>query len=346
MTGINRRGRLTWAVSGISTLVLLATTACGGASGGASGAEGMEIKWAWAFGDNFPTGKQTADAVKTLEADESVQVDISAYPGGSLFNNDELQDAVRNHSVDIATTSLHRWSSYEPSLNIDQLPYAFDGLDGVRAAEHGKFGEHVDQLLRKHGITVVGWTLYGYVGDICNSEHPVQSAADLKGLRMRAPGAIYAALLEHYGGQPVELDSSEAVTAIQRGQISGGITGATLCVKDGWVDAGTKYITALQFAIALYPVVANLDWWNGLTEEQQKAISDAVAAHEDENAKAIGEAQQDALETATKGGAEVSEPDGDALEAWQKDLAFLNDVYIKETGDVGKQLLAEAQQAA
>jgi TRAP-type C4-dicarboxylate transport system substrate-binding protein len=333
-----RRRRLTLSLAAVAPLVLAA--ACGGGSGGSGGS--LTVKWAGTLPDTNASSVATEAAIKQIQSGGKIKVKY--YGAGSLFTEDQMQSAIANGSVDMGTTSLHRWSSVEPSLNIDELPYLIDNPDQALKAVDGKFGTDVNALLEKHGAHIVGWALYGFGGDFADTKHMVKTPDDLKGLRLRANDAISGDMYDHFGAQGIEMDSADVYTGLQRGQIDGATSGIDSIVSRKW-DEVAKNITSVKNSIAIYPVMANLKWWNGLTDAQRTTITDAVKATEKDEFAAITPDYAKYQAAAKADGATVYKVENAEADQWKSDLAFMTTDWLKTAGANGQKLIDDYNNA-
>jgi TRAP-type C4-dicarboxylate transport system substrate-binding protein len=96
----------------------------------------------------------------------------------------------------------------------------------------------------------------------------------------------------------------------------------------------------------VYPVQANLKWWESLTASQRRTISKAIAATEGMAVADIEKEYKEDIKIAREHGNEVYIPSAMDLAQW-KSLAgtMAEKNYLKQTGAVGKQLLSDIKAA-
>jgi len=109
---------------------------------------------------------------------------------------------------------------------------------------------------------------------ILASKKPVQSLADLKGLKVRATG-LSAKIVECLGGTPVAMSQPETYEALSKGVVE-----ATLCPIEtlkGWKQGETiDYVvdaSAIGYTTAMF-VVMNKEKWAKLPPDVQKVFTD------------------------------------------------------------------------
>jgi TRAP-type C4-dicarboxylate transport system substrate-binding protein len=133
---------------------------------------------------------------------------------------------------------------------------------------------------------------------------------------MRSEGKLSALFLKSQGATPVAVDSSEVYTALQRGTLDGGVSGLSSIVSRKWFEVG-KYITAIHYVPLVYPIQANLQWWQGLTQAQRDIISKAASISEKLAVADIEREFEDDIHVARKNGNQVYQPTPAELQQWQ-----------------------------
>ena len=308
-------------------------------------ADNLTVRFAWYMPPNTATARQGNTVAKQIEKLSHGKIHVETYPSGSLLKASNIAQGLMNNMANMGIFAMHWWSKQEPSLEWDTIPFLIDDAGALLKALHGKLGEDVNKTLNKHGVTIVGWGFYGYAKSYVNTKHPIKLPSDLKGLRMRSEGKLSAYFLRAQGATPVAVDSSEVYTSMQRGALDGGVSGLSSIVSRKWYEVG-KYITAIHYVPLVYPIQANLKWWNGLTQEQRDIISKA-AAHSEKMAVADIEKEfKDDIQIARKNGNHVYQPTPAELNKWKAAAAPLaKKNYLEQTGVTGKQILADINAA-
>lgn len=327
-------------------LALAAALLLGGVAAAANTPAKLHLTFAWYLPNTEPSAQQDIQAAKNIEADSNGAITVTTYPAGSLYTEGQMAEAIQNNSVNIGVVGLHWWGSQDPALAFDQIPFLFPGgVDELHTLIHGQLGQDVNTVLETHGVIVIGWGYYGYDGDIVNSKHAIANPSDLKGLKLRADGALPSHLFQMNGATPVSMSSNEVYTALQRGTIDGAISGMGSIVARKWYEVA-KYVTAMKSGITLYPIYANLRWWNGLTADQRQVIQKAVGDTEQMNIQAVKDEYSNDVAAVQKAGDTLTAIEGSTRDAWIKADAPLKDVYLSMAGSEGKMFLQDIANAA
>lgn len=308
-------------------------------------AKKLTVRFAWYMPPNTATDKQGSTVAKEIESLSHGQIQVQTYPSGSLLKASNIAQGLTNNTANMGIFAMHWWSKQEPSLEWDTIPFLIDDAGALLKALHGKLGEDVNKTLNKHGVQIVGWGFYGYAKSYVNTKHPIKLPTDLKDLRMRSEGKLSAQFLKAEGATPVAVDSSEVYTSMQRGALDGGVSGLSSIVSRKWYEVG-KYITAIHYVPLVYPIQANLKWWQGLTQNQRDIISKAAAESEKLAVADIEKEFKDDIGIARKNGNQVYEPSMTELKQWKTAAAPLAQKnYLAQTGATGQQILDDVKAA-
>lgn len=114
------------------------------------------------------------------------------------------------------------------------------------------------------------------------TKKPINSIADFKGLKIRAPGA-YGKFLRNLGASPVSLAWSEIYTSLSTGVIDGSIGSNMIDHRDGNHVEVAKYMYPLPLAGAqVLPIIVNQSAWNKLPADLKAIVKAATTVHAQE----------------------------------------------------------------
>ena len=191
--------------------------------------------------------------------DGKVEVVLSSWPERNV-NGPEVLRLVRSGQVDIAAAPLTTVSGDVPLLDAFDLAGMNPDIRQARKVADAMVPV-VNRELFRLGIRLVA--TYPFSGQMLFCRKPVASLADLKGLKVRTNGPSSADLMKAIGAQPVSLAFGEVYTALERGTVDCGITGAGSGNGVKWPEVTTHlYTLPLSWSTAGYFV--NVAWWNKL----------------------------------------------------------------------------------
>jgi C4-dicarboxylate-binding protein DctP len=101
-------------------------------------------------------------------------------------------------------------------------------------------------------------------------------------------------------------------------------------------------ITVTNHADIEFIVVANTDWWNSLTSEQQSIISSAASMAETSVRDKMASIEAEAYDIAKSNGMNIVVPSADDIAAFKAASGSVYDAYKEKAGALGAQLLEAA----
>lgn len=308
-------------------------------------AQDLSIRFAWYMPPHTATALQGNTIAKNIEKMSNGKITVQTYPSGSLLKESTMAQGISNDTVNMGIMAMHWWANQEPALEWDTIPFLADDAGKLLKVLHGPLGQDINKILNKHNVEIIGWGFYGYAKSYVNTKHPIKVPDDLNGLKMRSEGKLSALFLKQQGATPVAVDSSEVYTALQRGTLNGAVSGLSSIVSRKWYEVG-KYITAIHYVPLVYPLQANLQWWQGLTQQQRDTITKAISAAEQANVKEIEKEFKRDIQLAGKAGDKVYQPSAAELKQWKEaTLPLAKKNYLAQAGDQGQKLLDDITKA-
>jgi len=205
---------------------------------------------------------------------------------------------LRSGTFDVMSVQIGMASRDDPFFEgIDLIGVATDmeTLRDVVTAYREAFDARLQERFNAKVLTL--WP-FGPQVFFCNA--PIESLADLSGLRIRSFTPSMSAMIESFGATPVTLQFSEVYPALQRGVVSCGVTSPTSANTGNWPEV-TTHLLPLSVSGSVQGHLINLDAWNRFSEEEQAALSETFAQLEDELWSLAFEANGDAQSCSTGG---------------------------------------------
>lgn len=300
-------------------------------------AEKVTLKMAAALPASHPLVK-AMDQLKAKAAEKSGNtIEIQIYPAGQLFNDKNMNDALMTGGIDMGLNTVGRWASIVPAMDIFDVPFLFPSYEKVDKAIDGGLGEKLGAELQKKGVRPLMWADYGFV-QYANNAKEVKSPEDFKGLKIRGYSKYSAETIKAMGASSVTMGAAEVYMAIQRGTIDGQSSGTT-AMRDRKMYEVHKYLTLTNHASPEFIVAMNEKSYNKLNDAQKKALNEAAKEVTDSiRANAKNEDLKALDELKAKGMVVYAVPENE-LQAWRKATKPVWDLFVKENGKVGQELI-------
>ncbi|HEU5195945.1 MAG TPA: TRAP transporter substrate-binding protein [Methylomirabilota bacterium] len=191
------------------------------------------------------------------------------FHGGTLLGKElEIMDAVKSGNVALGAPAGAACTVF-PEMCVFLTPYLVRDYEHAYSMFNGEIGKKLDETFQqKYKVKVVYFYDYGF-RHFWNSKKPINTPADLKGLKMRVQqGRVFADTVNGLGASAVPMAWGEVVPAAQQGVIDG----ADLPIYN--INAlkiyeVSKYVSLTFHNYGPTVLVMNLDIWKSLTPEQQ-----------------------------------------------------------------------------
>ncbi len=170
-----------------------------------------------------PFSKRIVEASEEILKETKGRLRIEIFPNSELGGDNQLLAEVRSGAVQMFPAAGLILASVLPVTAINGMGFAFASYAQVWPAMDGKLGAYVrQQILTKTNLVPMDkmWDL-GY-RQVTNSARPIRTAADLKGLKLRVPGAPpLVSMFQALKAAPVSMQFGEVYTALQTHVVDG-----------------------------------------------------------------------------------------------------------------------------
>jgi TRAP-type C4-dicarboxylate transport system substrate-binding protein len=296
-------------------------------------AETWDMPLAYA-GSNFHsvTAAEFGECVTTGTGGE---IEITTHPSGSLFAGNDIKRAVQTGQVPIGERLLSAHQNEDPIFGVDSIPFlatSFDQADELWEAAKPT----MEELLAGQNLKLlysVPWPPQGlYFKD------PVESVADMEGVKFRSYNNATARLAELTGMLPVQIEAAEISQAFATGvadsMISSGATG-----YDRKVWESLNYFYEVDAWLPRNYVFVNMDAWDGLSEETRNVMLGCAGLAEYAGTWRAKEYTQFTLNGLREGGMTV-EPASDQM---KQDLMEIGETmtaeWLEDAGEQGQAIV-------
>jgi tripartite ATP-independent transporter DctP family solute receptor len=237
-------------------------------------------------------------------------VDVKLRCCNQISSEDEGFKAMQLGTVDGFFITANNISPHWPLMDVTVLPYIFQNADHLSRVLDGDVGQLMKDKLQADTsvhLLAFGPALYR---DFYNSVRPVNTMADMKGLKVRVPkNEVMIATFEAFGANPVPLAWSETPTALQTGTVDGGDNGTSF-IKDMKFFEFEPHLVILEHFVAFAPLFASDNFMKKLNDEQREQIMRAATDAGAEFAAQVASETQEVREwLVNEGGMAMTTPD-------------------------------------
>ncbi len=260
---------------------------------------------------------------------------ITVHPNASLFKAPEIKRAVQGGQAQLGEILLVNFQNEWQIFGADGIPFLADSYD--EAVKLWRVQRPMlEKKLAEQGMVVLYAVPWPPQGIYVNK--PINSAADLKGVKWRAYSPSTARIAELVGAQPVTVQAAELTQAMATGVVqsymSSGSTGF-----DTKTYEHIKYWYDTQAWLPKNAVIMNKRAFDALDKPTQDAVLKAAADAEVRGLAASKRANGETLDKLRANGMQILPPSAQL----KADMAKVGDVMVREwlekSGAEGKQLV-------
>lgn len=225
--------------------------------------------------DNFHS-ENLAAFVKDVNDATGGKLQITLHAGASLFKAPEIKRAVQTGQAQIGEVLISLHENEDPVFGIDVVPFlatSFAESKKLWAASKPA----IEKKLASQGLMVlfaVAWPPQGIF-----SKNPINSVADMKGLKWRAYNAGTSRIAELVGAQAVTVQAAELAQALATGTVNAFMT-SSATGYDSKVWETVSYYYDTQAWLPKNITFVNKAAFDALDKPTQDAVLKAAAAAE------------------------------------------------------------------
>lgn len=276
---------------------------------------------------NFHT-ENIQQFAKDVEQATAGKLKITVHDGGSLFKANEIKRAVQGGQAQIGEIIISGYSNENALFGLDSIPFlATSYADAQKLWKVSRAA--TEAALAKQGIKVlysVAWPPQGIF-----SAKPIQTVADLKGVKWRAYNPNTSRIAQLVGAQPVTVQAAELTQALATGAVTAFMTsGATGYDSKVWEQV--KYYYDVSAWLPKNLVIVSQKAFDSLDKPTQATVTKAAADAEARGWKTSAEKNGWYLDQLRKNGM-VVEPGSAQLREQLKSLGevMVTD-WVQKTG--------------
>ena len=275
-----------------------------------------------------PTEFHTVNAenfAKAVNEATDGAVKMVIHPGGALgMRANESLRAIEDGAVPAAEFALFQNVGDLPILGIESIPFVVSDYSELRRLHKLVRPVWEEQLSKRNQLIlyIVPWPSQNFFTKV-----PMETAADLDGVRMRVYDANTSKMISNLGMAPQQMNNPDIIPALATGRLDAVMTsGSTAVAQKYWEFLNHTYNTNHLWASNAMSV--NMDTWNEVSPENQTIILD-LAAKMEPTFWEISEAEHaKRMEQLKENGMTVAAPSEELAKLMREATASMADEFI------------------
>lgn len=201
-------------------------------------------------------------------------VDVQIFPSAQLGTEQEMVEAVKLGTLQGSRAGM--FDLVTNQLSIYMMPFLFDDVESFQQIARGPIGEKIAATANDVGIEIIATGDAGGFRQWTNNAHPIKSPADMKGLKIRAPGVVtIQESMTAFGANVVSIPYTETYQALKTG-VADGQENPYVNINDMKFYEVQTYLTVANYQVHPDPFYVNKEWLDSLDPEIKQAIIDSA----------------------------------------------------------------------
>ena len=268
-----------------------------------------------------------------VEKRSNGRLKVEIFHSSQLGGEREMQEMVALGTLEMSVSGIV--VVYEPLYALLEAPYLCRDREHVKKMMASPVVAELGQTLLNKGIRMVGFYENGY-RNITNSKRPINTPADVKGLKIRTPENL--AQLETFkamGAVATPMAFSELYNALSQGVVDG----QENPLQNIWTSKMyevQKYLTMTGHIYNSAYILASNKFWMGLPADLRKIAEDSLKEASDWQLDFVANLDKQLITDLKAKGMQVTFPD---QEAFRKATAPAYDAFYAKFGDRAKKII-------
>ncbi len=264
-------------------------------------------------------------------------INIVLHANGSLFKGNDIKRAVQTGTAQIGERLLSSHENENAVFGTDSIPFIATSYDdSVKLYKAAR--PELDKVLNDQGLKLlysVPWPPQGLY-----FQKPVNSVADMTGIKVRSYNKSTARLAELTGMSPVSIEAAEISQAMAAGVIASLIT-SSVTGKDSKVWEQLDRFYTVNAWLPRNSVIVNKAVWDGLSKESQTTVSDCATTAEANGLTKSKQANDEALAALKVNGIQVLAPSEQLAGELRKIGEAIAKEWVARVGPAGESIMAQ-----
>ncbi|PSL46989.1 tripartite ATP-independent transporter DctP family solute receptor [Salsuginibacillus halophilus] len=334
---------------GAMTMAVMGTlAACGdnGAENEASGSaedtgETHEIRVAHLVNEDQSTHVALEEFIENVEARSDGQLQVEAYPNGSLYVSDrEAIEAVQTGNLEMTIPAVAPLSGFNSSFMVFDLPFLFETKDAAYSALDGDLGNTLLDELEEDNLKGLAFAENGF-RHITNNNGPIEDPDDLEGMSLRTmENPVHTDTFQALGANASPFAFGELYTALQQGTYDAMESPVSLVYTNNFYEV-QDYLTVSEHFYAATILLTNPDFFDDLPEDLQEIIQEEADNYREEQRQIASEQDEEWMEE-LEDEMEINELSEEQKEQFIEQTSSVYEDYEEE---IGSDLIEMAREA-
>lgn len=264
---------------------------------------------------------------------------VRAIGAAALGPDNQMQQALIGGAQEMMVGSTATLVGISKEMAIWDTPFLISNTKEADALLDGPIGDKVRAKLQDKGLVGLAYWENGF-RNLTNSKRAITKMEDMNGIKLRVmQNNVFLSSFQTLGANAIPMAFSELFSALETKTVDGQENPFNTILSSKFYEV-QKYMTVTNHVYSPWIVTVSKKYWDGLSKDEQKVLSDAAQVSRDFERKDTRDEASNAMANLKAKGMEINElSPAEATRMRDK----LTKVYALIAADVGMDLWNETQ---
>ena len=297
------------------------------------------IRFGYGLNEQSNQGRAAKVFAEAVEKASGGKMKVRAIGAAALGPDTQMQQSLIGGAQEMMVGSTATLVGITKEMALWDAPFLISNTKEADAMLDGPVGDKIRNKLQDKGLVGLVYWENGF-RNLTNSKRAINKVEDLEGIKLRVmQNNVYLNSFKTLGANAVPMAFSELFSALETNTVDGQENPFNTILSSKFYEV-QKYVTVTNHVYAPWIVLVSKKWWDQLSKDEQKILSDAAKISRDFERKDTREEAAKAVADLKAKGMQINElPPAEAARMRDK----LTRVYATIGADIGMDLWNEAQ---
>ena len=297
------------------------------------------IRFGYGLNEDSNQGRATKLFAQEVEKASGGKMKIRAIGAAALGSDVQMQQALIGGAQEMMVGSTATLVGITKEMALWDTPFLFSTAQEADTVLDGPIGQKVMDKLQEKGLVGLAYWENGF-RNLTNSKRPVTKLEDLDGVKLRVmQNEVYLDSFKLMGANAIPLPFSELFSALETKTVDGQENPYNTILSSKFYEV-QKYLSVTNHVYSPWIMTVSKKWWDQLSKDEQKVLSDAAKASRDFERKDTREEAAKAVADLKAKGMAVNEVSPQEVARMREKLTRVNAAIA---ANVGMDLWTETQ---
>ena len=297
------------------------------------------IRFGYGLNEQSNQGRAVKFFAEEVAKNSGGKMKIRAVGAAALGPDTQMQQALIGGAQEMMVGSTATLVGITKEMALWDTPFLFSTAKEADTVLDGPIGQKVMDKLQEKGLVGLAYWENGF-RNLTNSKRPVTKLEDLDGIKLRVmQNEVYLDSFKLMGANAIPLPFSELFSALETKTVDGQENPYNTILSSKFYEV-QKYLSVTNHVYSPWIMTVSKKWWDQLSKDEQKVLTDAARASRDFERKDTREEAAKAVADLKAKGMAVNDVSPQEVNRMREKLTRVN---ASIAANVGMELWNETQ---